>query len=72
MDTKRDTRLLNLTELAEELNVGTTFARAMKKAGMALPGGRTTVSAAMDWLRGHPDFKVREALGWKSSEPALP
>ena len=67
MDTKRDTRLLNLTELATELNVGTTYTRAMKKAGLPVPGGRTTVSAAMDWLRAHPDFKVREALGWGRS-----
>ena len=64
MDTKRDTRLLNLTELATELNVGRTYTRAMKKPGLAVPRGRTTVTAAMEWLHAHPNFNVRKSLAW--------
>lgn len=60
-----DIRLLNLRELAKAFGVGITYTRAMKKAGLSLPGGRTTISAALQWLKDHPDFKVSESLGWK-------
>ena len=53
-------KLMSLKALASELGVGYSFTRAMKKAGMALPGGRTSAAEAQRWLRKNPDFRVSD------------
>lgn len=55
-------RLLNLKDLAEVLGVAYTYAAAMKRAGMPMPGGRILIEDAVKWHREHPDFQVTRAL----------
>jgi hypothetical protein len=64
--------LLNLTELAEELGVGVSFTSAMKAAGLPLPGGRTTIEWALQWLRDNPHFRTRRALDGDYCPAELP
>jgi hypothetical protein len=45
-----DPRLWNMTELAECLGVSIEHIRAMKKAGFAMPLGRSTIGMAHKWL----------------------
>jgi len=57
-------KLITLKVLADKFGVGYSFTRAMKKAGLPLPGGRTSVSDAKRWLRKNPDFRVtKQAAG---------
>jgi hypothetical protein len=49
--------LLNVGELAAGLGVSTCFIKRMKWAGFPMPGGRSTVAWALEWLKAHPDFK---------------
>lgn len=49
--------LLNVSELAAELGVPPCFVKRMKWAGFPMPGGRSTVAWALEWLKQHPDFK---------------
>ncbi|MEG0587934.1 MAG: hypothetical protein RR506_08545 [Akkermansia sp.] len=50
-------RLLTQVELAIILNVTPQWVGAMKRWGIPLPGGRTTLKAALDWLKANPDFR---------------
>lgn len=59
-------KLLNLKTLAGELGVGYSFTRAMRKAGLQTPGGRTTLNDARRWLRSHPEFRVSTYLHRKT------
>lgn len=52
--------LLNVSQLAKALGVPTCFIKRMKWAGFQMPGGRSTVKWALDWLRRNPDFKQAE------------
>jgi hypothetical protein len=49
--------LLNITQLAAELGVSAVFIKRMKWAGFPMPGGRSTIRWALDWLKAHPEFK---------------
>lgn len=48
--------LKNVGELAESLGVNRTYVTRMKYAGFAMPGGRSTIDWALQWLKEHPDF----------------
>lgn len=50
------TKLLNIGQLAAELGVPRGFVTAMKACGFRMPGGRSTVEWALQWLRDNPAF----------------
>ena len=50
------TTLLNKGQLAARLGVNRGYVTAMIRHGFAMPGGRATVSWALDWLRANADF----------------
>ena len=54
--------LKNMTSLAEALGVSTTFIKRMKYAGFAMPGGVSTESWALKWLKDHPEFRQKDYL----------
>jgi hypothetical protein len=51
-----ETRLFTASELANALGVHRAFVTRMKQAGFAMPGNRSTVRWALDWLRANPHF----------------
>jgi hypothetical protein len=53
----RKSVLLNITQLAAELGVSTCFVKRMKWAGFPMPGGRSTVAWALEWLKANPSFR---------------
>jgi hypothetical protein len=55
-------KLLNQRDLARELGVSSVFVKRMKYAGFAMPGGRSTVEWALQWLQKNPDFKQKDHL----------
>jgi RES domain-containing protein len=59
---KRNGPLKNMTELAAALGVSTTFIKRMKYAGFAMPGGVSTESWALKWLKDHPEFRQKDFL----------
>ena len=46
-----------MAEIAAALGRGRNYVSAMKREGFSLIAGRQTLSAAMEWLKEHPDFK---------------
>lgn len=60
--------LLNQKNLAAALGVSGPWIRAMHRCGFAMPGGRATVADALQWLKEHPDFRMRKVL--KGRQPA--
>ena len=55
--TSRKNLLLNISALAAALGVSPCFIKRMKWAGFPMPGGRSTIAWALEWLKAHPDFK---------------
>lgn len=56
--TENDHKLMNLTQLANELNVSYDFVKEMRKMGFKLPiGGMTTLTYAMSWLNKNKNFR---------------
>ena len=56
--TENDHKLMNLTQLAKELNVSYDFVKEMRVMGFELPiGGMTTLTYAMAWLNQNPTFR---------------
>lgn len=49
--------LLTVKELAWELKHHPSYVYAMRQAGFQMPGNRTTLAAAMDWLAKNPDWR---------------
>ena len=62
-----DDKMIDLKTLAGRLGVGYSTTRAMKKAGMPLPGGKTTEGDARKWLKQHPGFRVKDWLTGKAT-----
>jgi hypothetical protein len=52
--------LKNVGQLAKALGVSPCFIKRMKYAGFPMPGGRSTVEWALEWLRANPGFKQSE------------
>ena len=50
-----DTQLLSVKELAWRLNRHPNYVYLMRKAGFKMPGNRTTLEAALEWLEANPD-----------------
>lgn len=46
--------LLSSKELAARLKRSLRYVRAMQARGFVMAGGRTTLAAALDWLRDNP------------------
>jgi len=55
-------KLLNLTQLADELGVSYQFTKDASTSGLPLYGGRTTYSDARAWIEVHPDFREQARL----------
>lgn len=51
--------LLTIKELAWEMKRHPSYIYAMRQAGFKMPGYRTTLAAAMDWLAKNPDWRNR-------------
>lgn len=51
-----DTQLLSPKELAWRLNRHPNYVYRMKRAGFPMPGYRSTVEAALEWLEANPDW----------------
>lgn len=54
--------LKNMTALADALGTSTTFIKRMKYAGFPMPGGVSTESWALKWLKEHPGFRQKDYL----------
>ncbi|MGB2185087.1 MAG: hypothetical protein ACPH5P_00260 [Akkermansiaceae bacterium] len=48
--------LLNCAELAEIMGVKNSFIYKMKRAGMPMPGGKTTLEECMAWRNNNPEY----------------
>lgn len=57
--------LLSVKELAFEMKRHPSYVYAMRQAGFKMPGNRTTLAAALDWLARNPDWRKRLAQGQK-------
>lgn len=55
-------RLFKAGELAAALGVKGPFVTQMKHAGFKMPGGRSTLRWALDWLKANPDFASGEPV----------
>jgi len=53
-------QLLNVGQLAETLGVSACFIKRMRWAGFQMPGGRSTVEWALEWLKANPNFRQRD------------
>lgn len=51
--------LLSVKELPWELKRYPSYIYAMRQAGFRMPGYRTTLATAMDWLARNPDWRKR-------------
>lgn len=51
-----DTQLLTIKELAWRLNRHPNYVYRMKKAGFPMPGYRSTLEAALQWLEENPGW----------------
>ena len=58
---KKNTPLMNKSQLAEYLGRSKSYISAMVKAGFETPCGRTSAKAAIRWMAAHPDFRVADA-----------
>lgn len=54
-------------ELAAALKRCDGYVSAMRTAGCPMPGGRTTLRLALDWLLAHPDFNRESVYPTKRS-----
>ena len=54
--------LKNMTALADALGTSTTFIKRMKYAGFPMPGGVSTETWALKWLKEHPEFRQKDYL----------
>jgi hypothetical protein len=62
--TERSEKRLNCKELAAALGYHPTYISAMRRAGFVMPHNRGTVSAAVEWLEMHQEFrKTNKRLG---------
>jgi hypothetical protein len=58
MHSVRSTGILkNIGQLSKALGVSPCFIKRMKYAGFQMPGGRSTVDWALEWLRANPGFR---------------
>ena len=55
-----DGLLYNMKKLAEKLGVSPVLIKRMKYAGFSMPGGFSTVSWALKWLRRNPGFRQKD------------
>jgi hypothetical protein len=51
--------LLSVKELAWQMKRHPSYIYAMRQAGFSMPGNRTTLAAALDWLARNPDWRDR-------------
>ena len=51
-------KLLNITELSEELGVNRAYLTAAKRHGFNMPGGRSTVKLYLAWHKTAKDFRI--------------
>lgn len=51
---KLDEPLLSAREIAETIRRHTNYVYAMRRQGFKMPGGRATLTSAMQWLCKHP------------------
>jgi hypothetical protein len=51
--------LLSVKELAWQMKRHASYIYAMRQAGFQMPGNRTTLAAALDWLARNPDWRDR-------------
>ena len=58
-----DTQLLSVKELAWRLNRHPNYVYCMRRAGFHMPGNRTTLEAAIQWLEENPDWRHRISAG---------
>jgi hypothetical protein len=49
--------LLSVKELAWQMKRHPSYIYAMRQAGFSMPGNRTTLAAALDWLARNPDWR---------------
>lgn len=54
MNIDKDITLLNAPELAEAMGVSYTHILRMKRAGLPMPFGRTTIAEVLEWRKNHP------------------
>ena len=54
-----DPRLLSCKELAWQLNRHVNYVYAMRRAGFHMPGDRTTLHDALQWLSQNPHWRRR-------------
>jgi hypothetical protein len=54
---RQNQRMLSVKELAFHLNHHTNYVYLMRKAGFKMPGGRTTLDAALKWLAENPNWR---------------
>ena len=52
-----DTQMLSVKELAWRLNRHPNYVYLMRKAGFNMPGNRTTMEHALQWLEDNPDWR---------------
>jgi hypothetical protein len=52
-----DTQLLSVKELSWLLARHPNYVYLMRKAGFRMPGNRTTLEAAIQWLEDHPNWR---------------
>lgn len=66
-------RRRNCTQLAEALGVAYGDVLDAKRAGLPMPGNKTTVSAYFAWIEAHPDYRekarnLRSIAPWKGRQ----
>ncbi len=54
--------LLSVKELADRMNYSENYVRAMKRDGFPMPGRRSTVLDALQWLEKNPAFRKNKRL----------
>ncbi|MBK1877986.1 hypothetical protein [Pelagicoccus mobilis] len=57
MNTAKREQLLSVKELAWQLNRHPNYVYLMRKAGFPMPGNRTTLKDAVDWLAENPRWR---------------
>jgi hypothetical protein len=67
-----DTQLLSIKELAWRLNRHPNYVYRMKKAGFPMPGYRSTVEAALQWLEDNPGWSRTLDQAKKRATKKLP
>ena len=52
-------KLLSIKELSAELGRDRSYVTAMKSRGFRMPGGRSTLASALDWLNRNPKPRAK-------------